>query len=90
MTDAQVEALMKACQRGEVKLDAANNLLADCYGALGRLLLENQALHKQVKVLQSAENSYQTGYDDGRRMGSKVALSERQQLKRELEALRVK
>ena len=32
---------------------------------------ENEALHAQVKVLQSDANSWQSGYDEGRRMGGK-------------------
>lgn len=56
MKDAEVGALMKMCQRGEATLDAANNLLADCYGTLGKLLIERKALHKQVKVLQAERN----------------------------------
>ena len=32
---------------------------------------ENEALHAQVKVLQSNANSWQSGYDEGRRMGGK-------------------
>jgi hypothetical protein len=34
----RVEALMKRCQIGTMTYEAANNLHADCYGMLGRLL----------------------------------------------------
>lgn len=42
MTD--YEDLQKCCQRGSTNLNDANNLLADCYGMLGRLVAENEAL----------------------------------------------
>lgn len=71
----QVQALMKQCQRGREDLHEANNLLADCYGALGKLLLDNQAL-------------FQQGYDEGRRLGTKTALSERDQLRAEVMTLK--
>ena len=66
---------MRKCQRGATGLDAANNLLADCYGALGKLLIDNQALYKH-------------GYDEGRRMGAKMAYNEREQLKAEVVTLK--
>lgn len=44
MTDH--EDLMKRCQRGATNLNDANNLLADCYGMLGKLGAENEALRK--------------------------------------------
>lgn len=48
-----VEALMKACQRGVTgkgpSIEAANNLLAECYGALGKLVAENEALRKDAE-----------------------------------------
>lgn len=47
-----VQGLMKACQRGVVgkgpAIEAANNLLAECYGLLGRLAAENEALRKII------------------------------------------
>jgi hypothetical protein len=45
MTD--YEALQKRCQRGATNLNDANNLLADCYGMLGRLVAENEALRRE-------------------------------------------
>ncbi|MDF9756742.1 hypothetical protein [Pseudomonas hunanensis] len=49
-TDAQ--ALMKACQRGVAgkgpAIEAANNLLAECYGVLGKLAAENKGLRKTL------------------------------------------
>lgn len=51
---------------------------------------ENEALQAQVKVLQSDANSWQSGYDEGRRMGGKhCALTIDQQAQRigELEGL---
>ncbi|TFF34901.1 hypothetical protein [Pseudomonas sp. RIT623] len=47
-----VEQLMKACQRGVAgkgpAIEAANNLLAECYGLLGKLSAENEALRKII------------------------------------------
>lgn len=42
MTD--YEELQKRCQRGATNLNDANNLLADCYGMLGKLGAENAEL----------------------------------------------
>lgn len=41
------------------------------------LKAENARLHDQVKALQSAPNSWQSGYDEGRRMGTKTMLETR-------------
>lgn len=51
---------------------------------------EAQALRDQVKALQSDANSYQSGYDEGRRMGTKHRQDEVEQLTREVEALRAR
>lgn len=40
-------------------------------GLYDALAAETQALMEQVKALQSAANSWQSGYDEGRRMGTK-------------------
>jgi len=42
-----------------------------------QLKAENEALRKQVTVLQSDANSWQSGYDEGRRMGTKTMLDTR-------------
>lgn len=42
MTDH--EDLQKRCQRGATNLNDANNLLAECYGVLGKLVAEIQRL----------------------------------------------
>ncbi|WP_256733672.1 hypothetical protein [Pseudomonas reactans] len=36
--------LQSRCQRGEASLAGANNLLAECHAALGRLIAENERL----------------------------------------------
>lgn len=36
--------LQARCQRGAPTHASANNLLAECYGALGKLIAENEAL----------------------------------------------
>ncbi|WP_407733247.1 hypothetical protein [Pseudomonas citronellolis] len=51
---------------------------------------EAQALRDQVKALQSDANSYQSGYDEGRRMGAKHRQSEVEQLTRKVEDLRAR
>ncbi len=60
---------------------------ADDYAKLAD---EAQALREQVKALQSAANSWQSGYDEGRRMGTKHRQSEVEQLLQEVSALRAK
>ncbi|MBV4507738.1 hypothetical protein HU751_023175 [Pseudomonas sp. BW13M1] len=56
-----VQALMKACQRGVAgkgpAIEVANNLLAECYGLLGKLAAENEALRKQVADLSPFKNA---------------------------------
>ncbi|BBT41449.1 hypothetical protein [Pseudomonas putida] len=55
-----VEALMQACQRGVAgkgpAIEAANNLLAECYGALGKLTAENEALRKDAERYRFVRN----------------------------------
>lgn len=46
-------------------------LAQDAKAIIDGLRSENEALHDQVKVLQSDANSWQSGYDEGRRMGGK-------------------
>ncbi|ROM29319.1 hypothetical protein BK645_10135 [Pseudomonas protegens] len=48
--------LQARCQRGEGRIADANNLLAECYGALGRLIAERDQLHAELKGLR-------TGFD---------------------------
>lgn len=52
------------------------------------LYVENQRLAEQVAALQVSPDSWQSGYDEGRKMGTKTALSEREQFKAENESLR--
>lgn len=49
---------------------------------LGLRRAQCQSLTAQVAVLQSDANSWQSGYDVGRRMGTKLALGDRQPAKR--------
>jgi hypothetical protein len=44
MTD--YEDLQKRCQRGATNLNDANNLLAECYGMLGKLGAENKSANR--------------------------------------------
>ena len=39
--------LQTRCQRGEASLAGANNLLAECHAALGKLIAENEALRRE-------------------------------------------
>ena len=56
-----VQGLMKACQRGVAgkgaAIDEANNLLAECYGLLGKLAAENEALRKDRDSLREDRDS---------------------------------
>lgn len=49
---------------------------------------EVQRLTEQVKVLQADANSWQSGYNEGREIGTKTAYSEREQLKADVERLK--
>lgn len=51
------------------------------------LISEVEALRSQVAILQSDANSWQSGYDEGRRMGTKTALDEREQLRKDKDRL---
>lgn len=63
--------------------DARVVLAQDAKAIIDGLRGENEALHAQVKVLQSDANSWQSGYDEGRRMGGKhCALTIDQQAQR--------
>ena len=44
---------------------------SDAQAIIDGLRGENEALHAQVNILQSDANSWQSGYDEGRRMGGK-------------------
>ncbi len=56
-----IEDLMKECQRGVAgkgpAIEAANNLLAECYGLLGKLAAENEALRKERDSLREDRDS---------------------------------
>ncbi|MFG0460895.1 hypothetical protein ACF8GG_16330 [Pseudomonas sp. yb_1] len=49
--EIRVQNLMKKCQRGiagrGAALEEANNLLAECYGMLGKLLADTHSLTKE-------------------------------------------
>jgi hypothetical protein len=51
MRREQVERLMKRCQAGSPSADGANNLLAECYGTLGALLIEREQLARHAEAL---------------------------------------
>lgn len=77
---ADYTELQKRCQRGSTNLADANNLLAECYGALGALIAENERLvgsHQQV-----CENYNKVSY------ASEEREKQIDQLKAENEALR--
>lgn len=51
----RVKALMKRCQigvGGRAALEQAHEIMADCYGTLGRLLSERDAADARVRVLE--------------------------------------
>jgi hypothetical protein len=49
------EQLMKACQIGCNNLNDANNLLAECYGRIGKLASENERLRENAKIISELE-----------------------------------
>lgn len=51
MKREQVEKLMKKCQAGHPSADGANDLLAECYGTLGALLIERDQLARHTEAL---------------------------------------
>lgn len=51
------------------------------------VFVEKERLEAQVATLKADPNSWQSGYDEGRKMGTKTALSGRDQLKAENERL---
>jgi hypothetical protein len=56
--EAAVERLMKRCQRGvggRNALEDAHSIMADCYGTLGRLMLEVEHLREVVAQLEAKE-----------------------------------
>lgn len=46
------EQLMKACQIGCNNLNDANNLLAECYGRIGKIAEENERLRNVERAAQ--------------------------------------
>lgn len=51
-----VERLMKRCQvgvGGRNALNEAHDIMADCYGTLGRMLLEIDALRRELRVAEA-------------------------------------
>ena len=46
----EVERLQKRCQIGCRNLNDANNLLAECYGAIGALLEEIEDLNIRISI----------------------------------------
>jgi len=69
-------------------MDDAQSEINELREQNAKLEAEAQALRDQVKALQSDANSYQSGYDEGRRMGTKHRQDEVEQLTREVAALR--
>lgn len=49
--------LQSRCQRGETSLAGASNLLAECYGALGKLMAENERLSTDLSSLWETVNN---------------------------------
>lgn len=72
--------------------DYADLVLAASPATVLALLAEierlSSARSRAVATLQSDANNWQSGYDEGRRMGTKTVLEERDQLRAENEALR--
>lgn len=56
MTD--YEDLQKRCQRGATNLNEANNLLAECYGVLGKLGAQNEVLRKALTYIRDTTDDW--------------------------------
>lgn len=67
---------------------AVEDIYESDVGMAKELIAEVEALHSQVATLQSDSNSWQSGYDEGRRIGTKTALDEREQLRKDAERYR--
>ena len=63
------EQVMKQCQIGTQNFNAANDLHADCYGTIGKLLNEKELLskqaHDQKELLTLIHNDLLMRSDDG-------------------------
>lgn len=81
------------------RLTADNTSLRGSYAKLGaehagmvrtlrKANAEIRSLRSQAATLQSDANSWQSGYDEGRRMGTKAALDDREQLRKDAERYR--
>lgn len=78
---AEVERLNEECDKAwRHDLNDKNNVHV--------LAAEVEALRSQVATLQSDANSWQSGYEEGRRMGTKTALDEREELRKDADRYR--
>ena len=84
----EVEGLRAQHGRDSAELRSLCQARDDARKERDQLKAEVEALHSQVATLQSDANSWQSGYDEGRRMGTKTALDEREHLRREIAALK--
>ena len=50
--------LQSRCQHGEGRIADANNLLAECYGALGKLMAENERLRKSLTYIRDTSDDW--------------------------------
>ncbi len=55
--------LQKRCQRGCVALSNANNLLAECYAAIGNMTAENESLRKIASELRRGSSCESVHHD---------------------------
>lgn len=67
---------------------AVEDIYESDVGMAKELISEVEALRSQVATLQSDANSWQSGYDEGRRMGTKTAMDERESLRKDAERYR--
>ena len=80
-TRAEVDALMKRCQvgvGGRHALDNAHSIMSDCYGTLGALAAELEAMHDMRRELQ---HQIATLQDRCARSGVEARRSERERLR---------
>lgn len=76
--------LQKRCQRGAPNLYDANNLLAECYGMLGKLGAENEALLEMLSQQIYERWSGEAGYVPWVRRGNSLRQDEARRIARSL------
>ncbi|EIK69467.1 hypothetical protein PseBG33_1352 [Pseudomonas synxantha BG33R] len=79
-------AISSECGPNQAEIDSVTAFFGAATPAtILALIAENKTLNAQVETFQSDANSWQSGYDEGRRMGTKHMYAEVDRLKAELD-----